>query len=221
MQNESAGTAPGASAESLHGHALAASLTVKDLQKSLAWYRDVAGFTVNKEHERGGKVRAISLKAGGVEILIGQDDGAKGWDRAKGEGFSLRITTSQDIDALAAAINNSGAAHSTQSQRRCRGGRGCSASRTPTGSRSRSRRRGTQQVTDQRCPAEARRQLCGPRRTAPSRLKARYSSSLNKRDRVRNRTPSGASSEKPPPRPGTTSIVRWVCCQYSNCGPPM
>lgn len=108
MKNEPAGTALSASADSLHGHALAASLTVKDLQKSLAWYRDVAGFTVNKEHERDGKLRAISLKAGGVEILIGQDDGAKGWDRAKGEGFSLRITTSQDIDALAAAIKARG-----------------------------------------------------------------------------------------------------------------
>ena len=108
MTNESAGTTPHASAESLHGHSLAASLTVKDLQTSLAWYRDVAGFTVNKEHERGGKVRAVSLKAGGVEILIGQDDGAKGWDRPKGEGFSLRITTSQDIDALAAAIKARG-----------------------------------------------------------------------------------------------------------------
>ncbi len=108
MKNESTSTAPSASAESLHGHALAASLTVKDLQASLAWYRDVAGFTVNKEHERGGKVRAISLKAGHVEILIGQDDGAKGLDRVKGEGFSLRITTSQDIDALAAAIKARG-----------------------------------------------------------------------------------------------------------------
>src|SRR5215213_5987231 len=29
--------------------------------------------------------------------------------------------------------------------------------------------------------------------------------------------PRGASSEKPLPRPGTTSIVSAVCCQYANC----
>lgn len=43
------------------------------------------------------------------------------------------------------------------------------------------------------------------------------SASVNSRDLIRNRTPSGASSEKPPPRPATTSRVRWVCFQYSNC----
>ena len=32
---------------------------------------------------------------------------------------------------------------------------------------------------------------------------------------MRNRTPTGASTEKPDPRPGTTSTVRWVCFQYS------
>src|SRR5580698_3462355 len=32
---------------------------------------------------------------------------------------------------------------------------------------------------------------------------------------MRKRTPSGASTEKPLPRPGTTSTVRWVCFQYS------
>jgi hypothetical protein len=44
-------------------------------------------------------------------------------------------------------------------------------------------------------------------------LRPAYSSSLKTRDRIRNRTPSGASTEKPAPRPGTTSMVRWVCFQ--------
>lgn len=35
-----------------------------------------------------------------------------------------------------------------------------------------------------------------------------YSASVSSLDRSRNRTPSGASSEKPAPRPGTTSMVR-------------
>jgi len=40
---------------SLCGLALAASLTVKDLPKSLTWYRDVVGFAVDQQYEREGK----------------------------------------------------------------------------------------------------------------------------------------------------------------------
>jgi len=94
--------------ESLRARALSASLTVKDLEKSLAWYRDVVGFTVDQKHERDGKLRAVSLKAGAVRILINQDDGAKGLDRVKGEGFSLQITTAQNIDDIANRIKQAG-----------------------------------------------------------------------------------------------------------------
>lgn len=90
------------------GRTISASLTVKDLQKSLDWYQDVVGFTVDRRHEREGKLVAVSLKAGEVRLLIGQDDGAKGWDRAKGEGFSLHITTDQNIDELANGIKARG-----------------------------------------------------------------------------------------------------------------
>jgi catechol 2,3-dioxygenase-like lactoylglutathione lyase family enzyme len=71
---------------------LSASLTVRDIQASLAWYRDVVGFTVEQRHEREGALRAVSLSAGAVRVLIGQDDGAKGSDRLKGQGFSLQST---------------------------------------------------------------------------------------------------------------------------------
>jgi lactoylglutathione lyase len=94
--------------ESFRGRALTASLTATDLQRSLAWYRDVLGFTVDQQYEREGTVRAVSLKAGTVRILLGQDDGAKGWDRKKGEGISLMITTAQDVDELAARIKERG-----------------------------------------------------------------------------------------------------------------
>jgi len=53
----------------------------------------VFGFAVDGKHERAGKLVAVSLKAGAVRILVGQDDGAKGLHRVKGEGFSLQITT--------------------------------------------------------------------------------------------------------------------------------
>jgi uncharacterized glyoxalase superfamily protein PhnB len=88
--------------------ALAASLTVKDLPTSLAWYRDVAGFTVDREYEREGKLLFVALRAGDVRILLNQDDGAKGLDREKGAGFSLMITTAQDVDAVAHRIRENG-----------------------------------------------------------------------------------------------------------------
>jgi uncharacterized glyoxalase superfamily protein PhnB len=90
--------------ESFRARALSASLTVNDLPKSLAWYCDVAGFTVEEKYEREGKLVAVALKAGDVELLINQDDFAKGRDRVKGVGFSLQFTTAQDIDTLAREI---------------------------------------------------------------------------------------------------------------------
>lgn len=94
--------------ESFRARALGASLTVKDLQQSLAWYQDAMGFTVDQKHEHEGRLMAVSLKAGAVRILLNQDDGAKGWDRVKGEGLSLQLTTAQDVDGIAARIREHG-----------------------------------------------------------------------------------------------------------------
>ncbi len=92
----------------LQGNSLSVSLTVKDLEQSLHWYHDVVGFTVNEKHEREGKLVAISLQAGNARMLISQDNWAKGWDRAKGEGFSMMITTDQNIDDIAKRIVDAG-----------------------------------------------------------------------------------------------------------------
>jgi uncharacterized glyoxalase superfamily protein PhnB len=96
------------STELLSGRPLGVSLTVKDLQKSLAYYQDTLGFAVERTIEREGKLRSVALKAGDVSISINQDDGAKGWDRVKGEGFSLRIITDQNIDEIADRIKKHG-----------------------------------------------------------------------------------------------------------------
>ena len=102
------GGARRAQPESFRASGISASLTVKDLQKSLAWYRDVVGFTVDQQYEREGKLRAVALKAGAVRILINQDDGAKGWDRVKGMGLSLQLMTTQNIDEIAQRIRTLG-----------------------------------------------------------------------------------------------------------------
>jgi uncharacterized glyoxalase superfamily protein PhnB len=94
--------------EPLLGRPLGLSLTVKDLQTSLVWYRDVVGFIVDRMIEREGVLRSVALSAGDVRILINQDNGAKGWDRIKGEGFSLNITTEQNIDEIANRIKERG-----------------------------------------------------------------------------------------------------------------
>ena len=102
------GATEGAEPEPFRGRALSASLTVKDLQQSLAWYHDVVGFTVDRKYERDGKLVAVALKAGEVRLLIGQDDGAKGWDRVKGQGCSLQLTTAQRVDDFADRIKRAG-----------------------------------------------------------------------------------------------------------------
>ncbi|CAN5320850.1 VOC family protein [soil metagenome] len=94
--------------ESFRGRTLAASFTVNDLTKSLAWYCDVLGFTLDEKYERDGKLQAAALKAGDVRIVLGQDDGAKGWERVKGLGSSIQIATAQDINELAAGVKQRG-----------------------------------------------------------------------------------------------------------------
>jgi predicted enzyme related to lactoylglutathione lyase len=94
--------------EPLNASALSASLTATSLEMSLAWYRDLLGLTVACTFERDGKMYAASLRAGTVAILLTQDNGARGEERAKGEGFSLRLTTSQNIDGLAQGIRERG-----------------------------------------------------------------------------------------------------------------
>ena len=91
-----------------------ASLTVADVARSVAWYCDVLGFVVDREHVRDGRLIAVSLSAGAIRILVTQDNGALGSDREKGAGFSLRFTTTQDIDLLAAAAKQAGAVFDTE-----------------------------------------------------------------------------------------------------------
>ena len=82
----SSNAAKRAEPESFRARSLQASFTVKDVQASLDWYTNVLGFTLDEKYEREGRFVAASLKAGDVRVLIGQDDGKKGWDRVKQAG---------------------------------------------------------------------------------------------------------------------------------------
>jgi uncharacterized glyoxalase superfamily protein PhnB len=100
--------------EAFEASSLSASLTVATLQSSIVWYRDVLGFTVDRMFDRAGTPFAASLRAGAVRILLTQDDGGKGTERAKGEGISLRFTTTQNVDALAARVRERGGTLDTE-----------------------------------------------------------------------------------------------------------
>jgi len=94
--------------ESLRLRSLAASLTVNDLTRSIAWYRDVLRFMPGERWEDNGKLLGIQMKAGLCDLMLSQDDFAKGRDRAKGDGVRLWIATAQDIAAIATRIKASG-----------------------------------------------------------------------------------------------------------------
>ncbi|HQT91111.1 MAG: hypothetical protein B7X11_03825 [Acidobacteria bacterium 37-65-4] len=102
------------SSEDFRAESLSASLTVHDLPASVAWYCDVLGFGLARRFEREGRLIAARLKAGQVLILLGQDDGTKGLNRVKGEGFSLQFTTGQDIDQIAARVKERGGSLDTE-----------------------------------------------------------------------------------------------------------
>ena len=100
--------------EPFQGHTMSISLTVKDLEKSIAWYHDVVGFGIERKIERDGKLRGVVLIAGDGRITINQDDGAKGWERVKGEGFSIQVTTDQNVDEIAKGIKERGGNFETE-----------------------------------------------------------------------------------------------------------
>ncbi len=94
--------------ESFRARGLSTGLTVNDLQRSIAWYRDVLRFTVKDRWEDGGKLMGVELVAGSASVMLNQDDFAKGRDRKKGIGLRLWLSTIQDIDALAKEIKGRG-----------------------------------------------------------------------------------------------------------------
>ncbi|HEY3279670.1 MAG TPA: VOC family protein [Gemmatimonadales bacterium] len=94
--------------ETLRLRGISLSLTATDLRRSIAFYRDVLGFMVGEEWRENGALAGAELKAGAVNVMVTQDDFAKGRDRLKGVGFRIRCHTTQDIDRFAAQIKERG-----------------------------------------------------------------------------------------------------------------
>jgi lactoylglutathione lyase len=94
--------------ESLRLRTAMPSLTVDDIEASLAWYGDVLGFTLKERWMHDGKLMGAEIVAGTVTFYLGQDDWKKGRDRVKGEGFRVYCETAQDVDALAAQVKARG-----------------------------------------------------------------------------------------------------------------
>lgn len=94
--------------ESLRLRDIAPGLTVNDLGKSLAFYVDALGFTIQQRWETEGQLRGVMIEAGRCRIGLSQDDFARGRDRVKGLGMSIWLTTAQDLEKLVARIKAAG-----------------------------------------------------------------------------------------------------------------
>jgi predicted lactoylglutathione lyase len=81
--------------------------TVNDVQKSVAFF-EALGFAVDERMEEEGVLLGVMLRAGEARIGLSQDDWKKGRDRQNGIGTRLYLTTTQDIDQLAARVKKAG-----------------------------------------------------------------------------------------------------------------
>lgn len=95
----------------LNATTMGCSITCTNIETSLAFYRDVLGFAVDMTFENEGKTAGAVIRAGQVRIVLNQDDGKLGWDRAKGQGVSLQINVARaaDVDAAAERLKAAGA----------------------------------------------------------------------------------------------------------------
>ena len=90
--------------------AVVPTLTVDDLQKSIAFY-EALGFAIDERWEDKGTLLGVMLRAGTTQIGLNQDDWKKGRDRTKGIGVRLSIsTTPGNVDEIARRAKNAGIA---------------------------------------------------------------------------------------------------------------
>lgn len=93
--------------EALQISSIAPGFTVDDLQKSITFY-EALGFTVDERWEENGKLLGVMMRAGKNQIGLNQDDWKKGRDRKKGIGMRVFMSTTQNVDQIAARAKSAG-----------------------------------------------------------------------------------------------------------------
>ena len=93
--------------EALQFTGIIPSLTVDDLQKSIAFY-EALGFAIDERWEDNGTLVGVMMRAGKTQIGLSQDDWKKGRDRKKGVGLRLALETTQNIDDIASRARSAG-----------------------------------------------------------------------------------------------------------------
>ena len=97
----------------LQAKTVSPTLTVNNLQQSVAFFEGL-GFGVEERWEENGVLLGVMLRAGEARINLSQDDWKKGRDRQKGVGMRIFVSTTQDIDQLAAYAKTAGIALDTE-----------------------------------------------------------------------------------------------------------
>ena len=95
--------------EAVQISAIVPTLTVDDLQKSIAFY-EALGFAIDERWEEKGTLLGVMMRAGKSQIGLNQDDWKKGRDRKKGIGVRVSISTSTrgGVDEIAKRAKNAG-----------------------------------------------------------------------------------------------------------------
>lgn len=91
----------------LQGRSIMPSLTVNNLDESLAFFAAL-GFEVEDLWEANGVRLGAMLKGGEARLGLALDDGKKGTNRVKGVGVRIYIEADGDIDAVAARAKAAG-----------------------------------------------------------------------------------------------------------------
>jgi uncharacterized glyoxalase superfamily protein PhnB len=97
----------------LQAKTISPTLTVNNLQQSVAFFEGL-GFGIEERWEENGILLGVMLRAGEARLNLSQDDWKKGRDRQKGVGMRLFVSTTQDIDQLAAHAKTAGVALDTE-----------------------------------------------------------------------------------------------------------
>ena len=91
----------------LKAKTMSAMLTANDLPQSIRFFEGL-GFAVEERWEHEGTLQGVMLRAGEASIALGQDDWKKGRDRQKGVCMRIFISTTQNVDEIAARAKAAG-----------------------------------------------------------------------------------------------------------------